>query len=195
LKEQIRPHFIHNALAAIISTSRQDPDRSRELLMDFSDYLRGRYDYTSVDFISIEQELELVRAYAALEQARFGDRFRLEYQLDVQRFLLPPLILQPLVENALVHGLRNKEEGGTVLVYTRWNNKMVRIGVKDDGVGLHCQSDREQVRSGIGIANINRRLEKFYGTRLNYHVPSKGGCEVYLEIPYKEARYHENHAG
>lgn len=195
LKEQIRPHFVHNALATIISISRHDPDRSRELLMDFSDYLRGRFDFTGVDFISIEQELELVRAYVALEQARFGDRFRVQYELDAHRFLIPPLILQPLVENALVHGLRGKEGGGTVLVYTRRRNKMVRIGVKDDGSGLQCQSDQDQVRPGIGIANINRRLEKIYGIQLNYRFPSEGGCVVYLEIPYKEARGYENHAG
>ncbi len=119
LKGQIRPHFIHNALTTIISISRSDPERARELLVDFSSYLRGFYDYERDELVSISQELELVHAYVALEQARFGDKLRAQYRIDMKDFLLPPLILQPLVENAFIHGLREKEDGGTVTVYAR----------------------------------------------------------------------------
>lgn len=188
LKNQIRPHFIHNALATIISISRKDAEYSRELLMDFSSYLRGCYDYEGEDLISIEQELDFVRAYVALEQARFGDKLKVEYQIEASNFLLPPLILQPLVENAFVHGLREKEDGGTVVVYAvRRKGNTVRIGVRDNGVGMHNRPKENPERRGIGCGNINRRLSKLYHTSLVYTVPEGGGCEVYMDIPYQEA--------
>ncbi len=187
LKTQIRPHFVHNALATIISISRKDAEYARELLQDFSSYLRGCYDYEGDDLIPLEQELDFVRAYAALEQARFGDKLRVEYRIEVENIVLPPLILQPLVENTFVHGLREKEEGGTVIVYAvrcKWN--MVRIGVRDDGVGLNNNTGIASERRGIGIGNINRRLARLYQTQLHFLVPAGGGCEVYMEIPHKE---------
>jgi LytS/YehU family sensor histidine kinase len=95
LKSQIRPHFVHNALTTIISVSRKDGERARELLKDFSSYLRGFYDYESDELVPIDQELEFIRAYVALEQARFGDRVQVEYRIEVSDALLPPLILQP----------------------------------------------------------------------------------------------------
>lgn len=186
LKGQIRPHFIHNALTSIISISRSDSERARELLVDFSSYLRGFYDYERDELVSISQELELVRAYVALEQARFGDKLSAEYFIEVENFLLPPLILQPLVENAFVHGLRAKENGGTVTVYAmRVKNSRVRVGVRDDGVGQPGQPN--PARRGVGIENINLRLSRLYRTSLTYLAPEGGGCEVYFEIPCKEA--------
>ncbi len=145
--------------------------------------------------IPLDQELDFVRAYIALEQARFGDKLRVEYKIEVENILLPPLILQPLVENAFVHGLREKEEGGTVVVYTvRGKVNMVRIGVRDDGVGLNNKTGEEAERRGIGTGNINRRLARLYQTQLHFLVPEGGGCEVYMEIPYKEALAGEGNA-
>lgn len=184
LKGQIRPHFIHNSLTSIISISRREPDRARELLVDFSSYLRGFYDYERDELVSFSQELELVRAYTALERARFGDKFQMEYQTEAGDFLLPSLMLQPLVENAFVHGLREKEEGGTVTVYSRRiKSGRVRIGVRDDGVGFP-----EKIlssRMGVSIENIDRRLAQLYRTSLVFTAPQGGGCEVYFEIPYR----------
>lgn len=195
LKSQIRPHFVHNALATIISISRKDSERSRELLMDFSSYLRGCYDYEGDDLIPLEEELDFVRAYVALEQARFGEKLKVAYQIEVEDILVPPLILQPLVENAFVHGLREKEDGGTVTVYAlRQRSGIVRLGVSDDGVGLQAQRRKNEERQGIGTANINRRLARLYHTRLVYTVPEGGGCEVYMEIPIMEVSGDEGYA-
>jgi signal transduction histidine kinase len=186
LKSQIRPHFLHNALTTIISVSRRDTDRARELLTEFSSYLRGFYDYDADELITAGQELELVRAYAALEQARFGDRVTVRYEIDSEDLLLPPLILQPLVENAFVHGLREKDGGGTVLVtIKRTAGGKALIGVRDDGVGL--QTKDTDVRRGVGIENIDRRLSRLYRTQLAFSVPEGGGCQVCMEIPWKEA--------
>jgi len=190
LKGQIRPHFIHNALTSIISISRTEPDRARELLVDFSSYLRGFYDYEQDEQVSFTQELELVRAYVSLEQARFGEKLRMEYRIETEDFLLPSLMLQPLVENAFIHGLREKDNGGTVTVYARRvKNGRIRVGVRDDGVGLFEKS--ASARKGVGIENINRRLSSLYRTSLVYNVPEGGGCEVFLEIPYQEVVNHE----
>ncbi len=187
LKGQIRPHFIHNSLTSIISISRREPDRARELLVDFSSYLRGFYDYERDELVPLAQELELVRAYTALEQARFGEKFRVEYRMEAGDFLLPSFLIQPLVENAFVHGLREKEEGGTITVYSRrLKSGRVRIGVKDDGVGFSEKSS--STRRGVGIENINRRLSRLYRTSLVFTVPEGGGCEVYFEIPCKEVQ-------
>jgi signal transduction histidine kinase len=185
LKSQIRPHFLHNALTTIISVSRRDTDRARDLLTEFSSYLRGFYDYEADELITAGQELELVRAYVALEQARFGERVKVRYEIDSENLLLPPLILQPLVENAFIHGLREKEGGGTVLVYIkRMAEGKARIGVRDDGVGLQVKGS--DARQGVGIANIDRRLSRLYRTQLTFIVPEGGGCEVRMEIPWKE---------
>jgi sensor histidine kinase YesM len=189
LKGQLRPHFIHNALTSIISISRKDPERSRELLVDFSSYLRGFYDYDRDELVSIEQEMELVCAYTSLEQARFGDKLHLVCDFEVDNFFLPSLSLQPLVENSLVHGLREKDCGGTVTVYTRrMMNGSVRLGVRDNGLGF--SSNPISKRKGVGIENINHRLARLYRTSLVYRTPEGGGCEVYFEIPYKEAENH-----
>lgn len=195
LKSQIRPHFVHNALATIISISRKDSERSRQLLMDFSSYLRGCYDYEGDDLIPLEEELDFVRAYAALEQARFGEKLQVEYQIEVNDILVPPLILQPLVENAFVHGLREKEDGGIVTVYALGKGSgIVRLGVRDDGVGLKLKHTNNDGRQGIGTANINRRLSRLYHTRLVYTVPEGGGCDVYMDIPIMEVSGDEGYA-
>ena len=194
LKGQIRPHFIHNALTCIISISRTNPDRARELLVDFSSYLRGFYECDRDEMVSFAQELELVRAYVTLEQARFGDKLRIVYQIETADFLLPPLILQPLVENAFVHGLKEKDQGGTVTVYAiRLESGRVHVGVRDDGVGICAKPSKS--RRGVGIENINRRLNRLYHTSLVYTKPEGHGCEVYFEIPFKETMKCEGMAG
>lgn len=187
LKDQIRPHFLHNALAAIISISRTDPDSSRDLMVSFSTYLRGRFDFTDMEFISIEQELEIAEAYVALEEARFGARIQVQYQIEAKDFLLPPLMLQPLVENALQHGLQGPEDTVLVTVYTRYKKKMVQIGVRDNGPGIDYSATVKPKRKGVALNNINLRLAKIYGSQLSFRTPESGGFEVYLEIPCKEA--------
>jgi sensor histidine kinase YesM len=115
-----------------------------------------------------------------------------EYDIEADSILLPPLILQALVENAFVHGLREKEEGGTVLIYSKKvKNNKVRVGVRDNGLGFGVKPSRFS-RHGVGIENINRRLSRLYRTQLVFTVPEGGGCEVYMEIPCKEAEKNES---
>lgn len=188
LKSQIRPHFVHNCLNTIISVSRDDMDQARDLLIEFSNYLRGCFDFKNLDdVIPIENELELVRSYMILEQARFGDRLRVEYDIDETSLMVPPLILQPLVENAVIHGIRPKPEGGKILIYVKCRGTITRLGVMDDGCGFPKErigrilSGTEASR-GVGIDNINQRLKKLFGSSLQIHNLESGGVDVFMEI-------------
>lgn len=193
LKSQIRPHFIHNALNTIISISRSDPDRARTLLVEFSKYLRGCYDFESLeDTVPVDNELAFVRAYMAIEKARFGDRLRVEYDIDDDVTLqVPPLILQPLVENAVLHGLRGKLNGGSILIYVKKTvGACVKVGVKDDGIGIDSDKMKTLLHGdadsrGVALYNINERLLKLYHTELSIIRLEGGGLDVSALIPKK----------
>lgn len=191
LKAQIKPHFIHNALNAIIAISRSDTKRSRELLVEFSQYLRSCFDFVNLeDLIPIENELNLVYSYLAIEKARFGDILEINYEIDETDMLIPPLILQPLVENAVNHGIRKKRTAGEVTVYVKDNNEYITLGVKDNGVGLEYEKmnfllDNSEESRGVGLYNINRRLNKMYHASLVMDNVESGGLNVYMNIPKK----------
>lgn len=189
LKAQIKPHFIHNALNAIIAISRTDSQRSRELLVDFSQYLRSCFDFVNLeDLIPIENELNLVYSYLAIEKARFGDNLEIHYDIDETDMLIPPLILQPLVENAVVHGIRKKKSTGAITVYIKASKEYITLGVKDNGIGLDTDKmnlllDNSEESRGVGLYNINRRLNKMYHTSLVMENIENGGLNVYMNIP------------
>lgn len=189
LKLQIRPHFINNALNTIISVSRTDIDRARVLLLQFSKYLRGRYDYDNIDdIIPIHMELENIRAYLDLEKARYGSKLHIEYSIDSTEIAIPPLVLQPLVENAVVHGTSCKPEGMQIHIYVQDNGSFYKIGVKDNGEGMNMEAIDSILKgaspgSGIALNNINERLKKLYNTGLNIVTPEDGGLDIFMLIP------------
>ncbi|MDP4118401.1 MAG: histidine kinase [Bacillota bacterium] len=189
LKSQIRPHFIHNALNTIIAISRTDANKSKYLLYEFSNYLRSCYDIEGLeDVISIEHEISFTRAYATLEQARFEDNLHIEYHLDDVEIDVPPLILQPLAENAIVHNQADQEKPLYVSIYVTKLEDSVKIGVQDNGDGI----DKEKVQAilsgetsnrGVGLNNINQRLNKIYGTKLHIESSKESGTNVFMIIP------------
>jgi hypothetical protein len=192
LKSQIRPHFINNALNAIISISRTDPDKARKLLTEFSKYLRNCYSAKDPEnLVPIENELSFVRAYVALEQARFSDFLHIEYDIDSIFLLIPPLTLQPLVENAIIHGVMEKSEDGHILIYVKDCGNFVKVGVTDDGVGIPPEListllSNEHHGNGVGIYNINRRMKKLFSTKLHIISRPEGGTDAYIIIPKEE---------
>ncbi|RKL61913.1 sensor histidine kinase [Thermoanaerobacteraceae bacterium SP2] len=194
LQSQINPHFLFNALNTIISILRKDPGRARELLIDLSDFFRKNLSM-SLDLVPLEQEIEHVKAYLAIEQARFGERLKAIFEIQAGiDILVPPLILQPLVENAIKHGLLPKKNGGTVRISARNLEKGVEISVIDDGVGME-ESIAEKVlsrsacRDKIGLCNVNGRLESLYGSQSRLVISSKPGMgtEVKFFIPTQKA--------
>ncbi len=193
LKSQIRPHFINNALNAIISISRRNPEESRRLLMEFSRYLQSFYAVENLaDKIPIEHELMHVRAYVALEQARFQEDLCVLYDVQERFMMLPPLTLQPLVENAIVHGVLEKPGKGHVLIYVKEDGDYMRIGVTDDGIGMPSELienllSEKHISHGVGIYNINQRMQKLYHTRLHLERCPEGGTNAYILVPTKDA--------
>jgi len=196
LRAQIKPHFLYNAINTIIWMSSRDNEKTRQLLYNLSHFLRGSFDFGNQETaVPFEKELELIEAYLSLEQARFGKRLTVQYDIGVSEFSLPPLIVQPIVENAVRHGLMEKINGGTVTISTRKEGDHTVITVADNGKGM---SD-EQLSSwmnenyvsphgegtGIGLKNINRRLLKQFGQPMRITRGTHGGIEVNITIPWE----------
>lgn len=189
LKSQIKPHFIHNALNSIIAISRTDMEKTRELLLDFSQYIRSSFDFDNLDhLVPIEHEINFIHSYLTIEKTRFGDSLLIEYDIEDTNILIPSLILQPLVENAVVHGIRKKLEDGKIVIYVRHIGDEVCIGVMDDGVGIDLQRVNDMLKGnssirGVGLYNINQRLLKLYNRSLIIESVPSGGTNIYMKIP------------
>lgn len=196
LHAQINPHFLFNALNTIVSFIRFRPEQARELLIHLGEYFR-RNLHDSGGYVSLARELEHIEAYLAIERARFGDKLHVEYDIEdgVERFTVPGLILQPLVENAVKHGLLPKREGGTVVIRARRKEKQtVELTVADNGVGMKVdpfepaldEKSAGRQLSGIGLANVKSRLQSIYGEPYGIVIESKSGsgttCTIQLPI-------------
>jgi sensor histidine kinase YesM len=181
LQAQIKPHFLYNALNTVIAICPDNPEKASLLLMELSQFLRGSFDFHNRDrLVPLQQELELVKSYLTLEHARFEERLLIRYELGKEMYtLIPPLSIQPLVENAIRHGIMRKSYGGMVTIAVQETEREIVISVTDDGVGM----SRERVaavlagtaegRKGVGLRNIHQRLIAFYGKGL--HVTSREG--------------------
>lgn len=195
LQAQIKPHFIHNALSVISSLSIKDPHKAKSLILDLSDYLRGSFDLNSDEGLTtLSKELELVRAYVSIEQARFKERLQVFYHLlEEVDCTLPLLTIQPLVENAIRHGIMCRMEGGEIHITTSLEPGHVRIEVRDNGVGM--ESDRilkffelKQEERGVGMANIHRRLLTHYGEGLHIDSSPGQGTVICFSVPYHSGK-------
>ena len=195
LRAQISPHFIFNALTAIASFVRTDPERARELLLDFADFTRYS-SRTHGDFTTLAEELRSIDRYLLLEKARFGDRLQVVLRVapEVLPVAVPYLCLQPLVENAVQHGLERGRGSGTVTVVAEDDGALCRITVEDDGAG----SDPERVRqvlagtaddagghASIGLGNVDARLRALYGDEHGLVVETAvgAGTKVTVHVP------------
>ena len=183
LQAQIKPHFLYNALSAIASVCEKDEKQAGKLILDLAIYLRNSLEFNNLDkTATIEKELDFVDTYFHIEQARFGRKIQLQKEiaipLDVQ---IPVLILQPLVENAVRHGISKKKGGGTVTVRIMQKDENISIEIEDDGVGIN--SDKMEtlltgygLNQGVGLLNIHNRLLKLYGKGLE--ISSEPGCTL-----------------
>ncbi len=190
LQAQIKPHFLFNSLSVIAALSTKEPQRAEELLYDLSDYLRGSFDFENYNgVVPLSNELTTVQAYVSIEKERFKGKLKVEYDIDESiSIAVPMLIIQPLVENAIRHGVSKKPEGGTVRLSIRQNGVCTVITVEDDGVGIPAQKlsgllDKKDVKSGVGLSNIQRRMILHYGHGLELRSTEGRGTTVILEIP------------
>ncbi|WP_369404494.1 GAF domain-containing sensor histidine kinase [Salidesulfovibrio brasiliensis] len=194
LQAQINPHFLFNSLNTITSFCRSNAEKARELLMDLSLYMRRNLDL-SRGFIPLSEEMEQVRSYLAIEKARFGGRIVVDMDIDEEcgAWPIPPLIIQPLVENSIRHGLLARKRGGHVRLSAVREDDCLAVTVADDGVGMDEKTlekvlSRECVGSrhdGIGMRNCLSRLEHIYGPQYSPEIRSAPGegTSILLRIP------------
>ena len=158
LMAQIQPHFINNSLLAIQARCMDYPE-IYDSIRNFSRYLRSNFDNIgNTHPITFEQELKNIKAYLALEKMNFGDRLTVEYDIDNEDFMLPALSVEPLVENAVRHGVAARENGGTVQIIQRDEESGITIEVRDIGRGKLNLTEKQEKRRGIGVANVRARL-------------------------------------
>jgi two-component system LytT family sensor kinase len=186
LANQINPHFLFNTLASISSLIRTQPDTARMLITKLSGLLR-RLMRSTDHFVTLREELESIDEYLDIEVIRFGPNLQVVKQISPQTLdvIVPSLILQPLIENSIKHGLARKVGGGRITISTVMSHGRTVIEVHDDGLGMSEERLQHALGGGIGLSNVNERLQTIYGA--NYHLkltssPGEGTC-ARVEIP------------
>lgn len=183
---QIQPHFLYNALNTIKYTIKKDPKVAESSIIKFSNYLRANMDSLSQkEPIPIKKELEHVKNYIDIEQLRFGDRLNIEYDIDEVDFTIPALTIQPIVENAIKHGVNQKPQGGTVKITVRESDGAYLVIVEDDGVGYDVNEVKNDGRSHVGVSNITKRLKSMMGAQIDTKSIIGEGTTVTVKIPKK----------
>jgi two-component system LytT family sensor kinase len=196
LRAQISPHFIYNALTAIASFVRTDPERARELILEFAEFTRYSFRAHG-DFTTLAEELRSIDRYLTIERARFGDRLQVRLQIapEVLPVVLPYLCLQPLVENAVRHGLSRKPGVGMVSIEARDAGAECQITVEDDGVGMDPAElvagvaaegdDIGEAGQHVGLSNVDERLRSVFGDQYGLVVETGlgAGTKVSMRVP------------
>ena len=188
---QLKPHFLYNTLSTIRILYRKDPEKADEAMDNFSNYLRSNIDTgLSKNYIIFFEELKNVKYYLDLEKLRFGKKLNIEYDIEEMNFYLPVLTLQPIVENAVKHGVGNKKGGGTIKISTFSDGDNIVLIVKDDGIGFEynkTELENDDKKSHIGISSVTERIKMMVGGTVNIKSEVNVGTTVTITIPKKIA--------
>jgi sensor histidine kinase YesM len=189
LKSQINPHFLFNTLNSISTLMNTDKAKARKMMAMLGDVFRYALDSNDILEVPLSEELDFIRNYIRIQQVRFGER--LKYEEDIERSCLaltiPPMVLQPLVENSVKHGITPKEEGGTITVSIHKENGQALFKVADNGIGLANKTQFESSNSGVGLVNSDTRLQNMYGTHAKLRIAADDeGFVVIFKIPVDE---------
>ncbi len=186
LTNQINPHFLFNTLNSISTLVRIDPDRARSMIYKLSNILRRLLRKTD-NFATLREEISFIDDYLAIELARFGDKLRFHKQIDENALdrLVPTMILQPIVENSIRHGLAKKIEGGTITLRVWLEDAFTCIAIDDDGVGISPERLQSLFEGGIGVSNVKERLSVLFGARYQIAVHSElgTGTRTIIKVP------------
>jgi two-component system LytT family sensor kinase len=189
LTSQINPHFLFNTLNSVSSLIRTDPNQARVMVVKLSKVLR-RLLRKHENFSSLREELSFIEDYLAIEVVRFGDKLRFEKDVaeDTLDMLVPSMLLQPLVENSIKHGIGGKVEGGTIRIRTRRGGSRLHLLVEDDGVGIPEEKLATVLDHGIGVSNVHERLKVLFGNDYRMWIDSQPGqgTRVRIEVPELE---------
>ncbi|SDZ08459.1 Signal transduction histidine kinase [Evansella caseinilytica] len=198
LHAQIQPHFLFNTLNTIASLSEIDTPRMAALLEHFGRFLQKSFDEKNLDaLVPLSHELAILEAYVYIEQERFGDRVTVHWEKEQDAACqLPPLSIQPLVENAIRHGILKKAEGGNIYIRIKQQKQTVKIAIADDGVGMSKETMKkvltrvpDQTR-GVGLLNTDTRLKQLYGKGLEITSKPGEGTEISFQVPLTPEREH-----
>jgi two-component system, LytTR family, sensor histidine kinase AlgZ len=184
LKAQVNPHFLFNSLHSISALTSSDAKRAREMCIALADFLRATLGLGEKELIPLEEELSLIHSFLAVEKIRFGTRLQMEENVDhdVLNCMVPPLILQPLVENAVAHGIANLTEGGWIRLHAGYR-------MEDSSVSIDLENSFDpeapaRRRSGVGLVNVRQRLDTRYGKKASFSVQKNGALfHVGLILP------------
>ena len=191
LRMQINPHFLFNTLNSIAALLYTNPRAADEMLGDLSELLRRSLDSMDEQEIPLAQELDFIHAYLSIEQKRFGERLRLEHHIpdELLNALVPSLILQPLVENSIRHGIEPQRNPGLISIEAKQQNNHLHLIVRDNGKGFppaHSHNSGRHASGGIGLANTKARLQALYGQNQNFSVANAEpqGCQIEIQLPF-----------
>jgi two-component sensor histidine kinase len=197
LRMQINPHFLFNTLNSIATLVYVNPRAADEMLGDLSELLRRSLNSMEEQEIPLAQELEFIGAYISIEQKRFGERLRVEQSVpdELMKALVPALILQPLVENAIRHGIEPRRGPGLISIEAKQEEKHLHLVVRDNGRGLPGADLNGPARHGIGLANTQARLQGLYGQDQSFSFgrAEPQGCRVDIHLPFHLEPVHVPH--
>ncbi len=199
LQAQIKPHFIYNVLNSILSLSYKDIDKTRSLIIDFANFLRRSFVFTNTNQqVPLSHEISLIESYVNIEQELYPDRFTFELEMDAdEKFMLPPLLIQPLVENAIRHSINRRKEVGFVKVVIKSAADHILIKITDNGEGMSAEK-LNQIRNkpletdgGVGLANIMKRINQWSGATFNIESDELMGTAITMTVPKSFANVKE----
>jgi sensor histidine kinase YesM len=186
LRMQLNPHFLFNSLNTILSLIHEKPEAADRMLVRLSQLLRRTLDHSETHEVPLREELQFLKIYLEIEQMRFSDRLTVTYHVppETEDLFVPQLILQPLVENALRHGILPREQAGRLELEARTENGMLKLTVRDDGIGLPAGADFP-LADGVGLKNVRSRLGHLYGSEQRFELREApgGGVEAVVSIP------------
>jgi Tfp pilus assembly protein PilF/two-component sensor histidine kinase len=189
LRAQINPHFLFNALNTIASLIRKTPNKAEETVEMLADVFRYTLAKSGTDIIPLAEELNFLQAYLEIEKARFGSKLQVEIKVDPQaeQVKIPSMLLQPLVENAIKHGIAPKVEGGKVAISAACENNLLKVEVADNGVGFDCSNAQRLYRDGVGMKNVRDRLKTLYGNEDGLQIQSTPnvGTKILIAMPVR----------
>ena len=192
LQAQIKPHFIYNVLNSIMSLSYIDMDQTRKLITNFANFLRGSFIFRNTDkWITIHKEIAFVQSYVEIEKARYPDVFQFEWNIENGvTGSVPPIVIQPIVENAIRHGISKHKKNGKIQLSIMQNETELIVTVKDNGVGMNPERVKEimslnQQHDGVGLLNIIKRLKQYPQAALTLESAKEKGTTVKLVLPYR----------
>jgi len=194
LRARLNPHFLFNSLQNISVMTKQDPQTASRMLTRLGDLLRAALRQDSEPESTLRDEIDLTRTYVSMEQMRFGDRLEVKFSVapEVRMAMVPCFILQPLIENAVIHGLRGVRKTGVIAVTAARAGQDLVLTITDNGIGLPDE-DLSKMKIGIGVGSTRERLSTMYPDRHTFTMrrPPEGGTEVRIVVPLRLAEFEE----